>query len=134
MCSCQNKISGMKRKRSKVGALSMGSIQDVAMNDVLPAAVGFIAGGLLQKNIQMMTDNPTIANVVKIAGGVVLASQGSGLLFRMGVGLAANGVYNAVAPQLNLPSISLLPPGQASVYLSGTPMSVLQEPVEVKMQ
>lgn len=116
----------MKRK-SRVGALNMGSIQDVAVNDVLPATVGFIGAALLSKNISFLTTNPQMANIVKLGGGIVLASMGGGMLTRMGIGVAANGAYNLIAPQINLPAIQLLPPGQRSMYLAGTPEMVMPE-------
>jgi hypothetical protein len=109
----------MKRKKSRVGALNMNSIQSVAVNDVLPATVGFVAGALISKNISFLTNNPEMSNLVKLGGGIVLASMGNGLITRMGVGLAANGAYNLIAKQINLPQIQLLPPGQRSMYLAG---------------
>lgn len=120
--------------RKRIGAFKTSAIQNTLMDDVVPAAVGYIVGEVLTKQLNFLSSNPTVGNVVKLAGGVVLASQGGGLLTRMGVGLAANGAVGFVIPALRNAGIArLLPADVSSFAVAGTP-EMLNEPVAVKVQ
>lgn len=112
-------MNGMKR-RKRIGALNAGGIGSTLINQALPVAVGFLAGKLLTKNISFLSSNPTMGNVVKIAGGALLAGQG-GMLAGVGVGIAADGVASFAGPVFNISGMGLLPPGNPSRYVAGTP-------------
>ena len=116
MCSSCN---GMKRK--KIGALKTGGIANILIQEAVPAAVGFLAADLLTKNLSFLSSNPTMASVVKIGGGALLAAQGGGMFAGIGVGMAANGVVSFAKPVFNMTGMGLLPPGMPSRYLAGTP-------------
>lgn len=112
MCSC----NGMKRKHKKINGLNTGGIGNILMQEAIPAALGFLAADLATKNLSFLSSNPTIGNVVKIAGGALLASSGGGMMAGLGVGIAANGVVSFAKPVFNL---GLLPPGNPSRYVAG---------------
>lgn len=116
-----------KRKRRSVSGLNAKDIQGIAIDSVLPATIGFLVGQILTKQLTVFQGkNATIANAAKIAGGIVLASQGSGMLNNMGIGIAAEGANAIVLPMLKkggIARVNLLPPGEPSVYLSGIPMT-----------
>lgn len=137
MCERCNKISG---KRRRIGARKgdvMGQLSNTVMNDVAPAAVGYVAGEILDKQLTFFTKKPTVANAIKLGGGLALAIWGPpGFVSRMGVGLAANGAVDLVRPALekhDIAGISLMPPGNRNYLVSGTPevfrQSVPQERV-----
>lgn len=115
MCSCQ--LNGMKRKR--MNGLKMGGIGNTLIQQVLPAAGGFIAGKILTKQLTFLSTNSTVGNLVKIGAGAILAGQRGGFLSAMGVGLAAEGAVGFIQPALESGGIALLPPGQPSRYLAG---------------
>lgn len=129
MCGC-NKISGMKRKR--IGArkgFSMDAVQGMIMNDVLPGAAGYLAGEVLDKQLTLLAKNNTTASLVKVGGGLALSIFADGFLGKMGIGLAVNGATGLALPALEkagIASINLLPPGQRSYYMAGTPATVRQ--------
>lgn len=137
MCGC-NKISGMKRKR--IGArkgFSMNAVQNTVMNDVLPGAAGYIAGEVLDKQLTILAKNNTTAALFKVGGGLALSLFADGFLGKMGIGLAVNGAANLALPALEkagIASINLLPPGQRSYYLSGTPGVAVRQTENVLMQ
>lgn len=119
MCNCMN---GYKSKKKRgVNGFSNG-LQSVAMNDVLPATVGYLAGEVLDKQLTMFAGNSTTGNIIKLAGGIFLAAQGGSLITRMGIGLAANGAVGFALPALqkaNIAGVNLLPPGSYAAKLSG---------------
>lgn len=122
----------MKRKR--IGALKMGGIQDIAVDQVLPAVVGYLAGEILTKQLTFLGNNATMANIVKLGGGLLLASQGNGMLNRAGIGLAANGGIALVLPSLEKAGIArLLPPGVPSAYIAA-PQYLAPASAHVRMQ
>ena len=100
-----------------------GGVVGVLTQQALPAAIGFVAADLLTKNLAFLSTNPTMGNLVKVAGGAFLATQ-SGMLSGVGVGIAANGVVAFAKPVFNLNGVGLLPPGVPSRYLAGTPGAV----------
>lgn len=115
MCSCQ--MSGMKRKR--ISGLKMGGIVPTLTQQVLPAAAGFLVGQILTKQLTFLSTNTTVGNLVKVAGGAILAGQRGGFISAMGVGLAAQGAVGFIQPMVDGAGISLLPPGVPSRYLAG---------------
>jgi len=120
MCNCMNGYRNKKRKG--VNGFSTNGLQSVAMNDVLPATVGYLAGEVLDKQLTMFAGNSTTGNIIKLAGGIFLAAQGGGLVTRMGIGLAANGAVGFALPALqkaNIAGVNLLPPGSFAAKLSG---------------
>src|SRR5262245_16480719 len=132
MCGCQTKLSGMKRKR--IGALKTGGITDIAMQDVLPAVIGYLAGEVIDKQLTFLNNNPMMGNIVKLGGGLFLAAQGNGIINRAGIGLAANGGVSLVLPSLQKANIArLLPPGVPSAYIAAPPMYT-PEGARVRMQ
>ena len=112
-------MNGMK-KRSKMRGFNAGGVVGVITQQALPAAIGYVAADLLTKNLSFLSTNPTMGNLVKVAGGAFLATQG-GMLSGVGVGMAANGVVSFAKPVFNLNGVGLLPPGVPSRYLAGTP-------------
>lgn len=111
----------------------MANLQDSVINDVAPAAVGYVAGEVLDKQLTLFTNKPGVANAIKIGGGLALMAFGpSGFVGRMGVGLAANGAVGLAMPVLEktgIASINLMPPGQRSYLVSGTP-EVMRQTVQ----
>lgn len=128
----------MKRKR--IGAkkgFSMDALQSTVMNDVLPGAAGYIAGEVLDKQLTIFAKRNTTASLVKVGGGLALAAFADGFLGKMGIGLAVNGATGLALPALEkagIASINLLPPGQRSYYITGTPGTAVRQPETVTMQ
>jgi len=120
MCNCMNGYKSKKRRG--VNGFSTNGLQSVAMNDVLPATIGYLAGEVLDKQLTLFAGNSNTGNIIKLAGGIFLAAQGGGLLTRMGIGLAANGAVGFGLPMLqkaNIAGVNLLPPGSYAAKLSG---------------
>jgi len=124
MCGCMN---GMKKRKSRMGALKTGGLVNIVTQEALPVALGYLAADLLTKNLSFLSSNPTVGNAVKIGAGVLLAGQGGGMMAGLGVGIAANGVVSFAKPVFNLNGVGLLPPGMPSRYLSGIPNAEMQE-------
>lgn len=129
MCGC--KISG-KRKRigARKGGFSMDGLQNTIVNDVLPGAAGYVAGEVLDKQLTLFAKNNTTASLIKVGGGLALSAFADGFLAKVGVGLAVNGAAGLALPALEkagIAQISLLPPGERSYYLAGTPAAVKQQ-------
>lgn len=117
MCNC--KISGMRYKR--IGKISANGIGGAFTGTVLPVALGFLAAKVLTKQLTFLSGNPTVGGIVKLGGGLFLASQGNGMLNKMGYGIATEGAVGFALPMLERSGIALLPPGEPSRYLAGVP-------------
>lgn len=115
MCNCQNRI-GMKRKR--IGKAGFGGLQNILVDQVLPIAGGYLLGNIVSKQLTMLSSNPTTGNLVKLAAGTFMATQG-GMLGGLGVGLASNGAAGFVQPALESAGLGLLPPGVPSYRVNG---------------
>lgn len=112
MCSCQNKISGMKRR--KISGLSdMGSLLS---DQLLPMTLGAAAGEVLDKQLTFLSANATTSELVKIGLGLGAAAFTGGFVSKMGIGLAINGATNLVLPALRQANIAAL-----GLYPAGTP-------------
>ena len=120
----------MKRKR--IGAkkgFSMDAVQSALINDVLPGAAGYLAGEVLDKQLTLFTQKTTTASLIKVGGGLALSVLADGFLGKMGIGIAVSGAASLALPALEkagMASINLLPPGQRSYYMAGTPATVRQ--------
>jgi len=109
----------MKRRTSRrINGRGFSGIQNVLVDQVLPIAGGMLIGNILSKQLTFLSNNPTTGNMVKLAGGVLLATQG-GFMSGLGVGLAANGAAGFVAPALEAAGLGLLPPGVPSYQVNG---------------
>ena len=97
-----------------------GGVVGVITQQALPAAIGYVAADLLTKNLSFLSTNPTMGNLVKVAGGAFLATQG-GMLSGVGVGIAANGVVAFAKPVFNLNGMGLLPPCLPAVAMPKSP-------------
>lgn len=124
-------MNGMKKK-GKMRGINAGGVVNILTQQALPAAIGFVAADLITKNLSFLSTNPTMANLVKVAGGAFLASQGGGMLSGVGVGIAANGVVAFAKPVFNLNGVGLLPPGIPSRYLAGTPVAQPEGAAQLK--
>lgn len=128
----------MKRKR--IGArkgFNMASVQNTVINDVLPGAAGYVAGEVLDKQLTLFAKNNTTASLIKVGGGLLLSAFADGFVGKIGVGLAVNGAAGLALPALEkagIASINLLPPGERSYYLAGTPAGAAVAQERVVMQ
>lgn len=127
----------MKRKRIGKKAYSSANLQSLVMNAVVPGTAGYIAGEVLDKQLTILAKNNTVAALVKVGGGMALSMFVDGFLGKMGVGLAVSGAVSLALPALEkagIASINLLPPGQRSYYITGTPGTAVRQPEAVTMQ
>lgn len=113
-------MNGMSKKK-RMNGLKTGGVVGILTQQALPIAVGYVAGDLLTKNLSFLSTNPTMGNLAKVAIGALVAANGGDMLAGVGVGVAANGVVSFAKPVFNLNGMGLLPPGQPSRYLAGTP-------------
>lgn len=102
----------------------MANVQNTVINRVAPAAAGYLAGELLDKQLTLFTKQPTLSNGLKVAGGIALSVMADGFIADMGIGLAANGVVDFARPMLEKAGIvgtgiSLLNPGDRGYYVAG---------------
>lgn len=98
------------------------NLANIATQTVLPAAIGYLAGQILSKQLTFLSNNPMVGNLVKIGGGIFLAGQGKGMVSGIGAGIAINGAADLVLPALQksgLAGINLLPPGAPNYGMSG---------------
>lgn len=126
----------MKKRIGRKLGLNMAAVQSTVVNDVAPAAVGYVAGELLDKQLTAFSKNPQVANAIKIAGGLALVGFLDGFMGRMGIGLAANGVVDLARPALEKSGIvgtgiSLLNPGSNGYYVAGQ-KQIINENVTVQ--
>jgi len=110
MCGCN--IGKMARKRKISG---LGDAVGIATN-LLPLVGGFILGSVIEKQFLSGT---TYGHIVKLGGGIALASMTKGMISQAGVGMALNGAVDFI--QENMPTIGLLPPGVPARYIAGSP-------------
>ncbi len=130
MCNC--KINMRKRIGARKGA-SVAAVQQTIVTEVAPAALGYLLGEVLDKQLTLFTNKPTTANAIKIGAGLALTVFMEGFVARAGVGLAANGAIDFARPMLEkagvmgMNGISLLNPGERGYYVAGAqPQSVEQ--------
>ena len=112
MCGCNN-ISGMKRRRKISGLGDAGSI---AMS-LLPTAAGFLLANVATKSLG--AGAAQYSNLIKIGGGIVLASMTKGFIAQLGAGMALNGVTALGQGALTAAGMGLLPPGQQTYAIQG---------------
>ena len=115
MCGC-NKINGMARKRRISGLGDAGSI---AMG-LLPLAGGFLLANIVTK--QLGGGAAKYSNLIKVGGGIALASMTKGTIAQLGVGMALNGIADIGQGALESAGLGLLPPGAPARYLAGFEM------------
>ena len=103
----------MKRRRKISGLGDAGSI---AMS-ILPTAAGFLLANVVTK--QLGGGAAQYSNIIKIGGGLALASMTKGFVSQLGVGMALNGVAAIGQGALETAGVGLLPPGAPARYLAG---------------
>ena len=113
MCGC-NQISGMKRRKRISGLSDAGSIA----TGILPVLGGYLLANVVQKQF---LSGSSYANIVKLGGGIILASMTKGMISQLGVGMALNGAVDIAKPALESAGLGLLPPGDPSRYIAGVP-------------
>lgn len=118
MCSCMN---GMKRKRRISGLGDAGSIA----TGLLPILGGYLLGNVIEKQFLSGT---TYGNIVKLGGGIVLASMSKGFVSQLGVGMALNGAVDIAQPALESAGLGLLPPSMPSRWVAGIPQETITNP------
>lgn len=111
MCGC-NQINGMKRRKRISG---LGDASSIAMG-LLPLVGGYLLGNVIEK--QFLAGS-TYGNIVKLGGGIVLASMSKGMVAQLGIGMAINGAVDIAQPALESAGLGLLPPGAPARYLAG---------------
>lgn len=111
MCGCN--INSMKRKRRISGLGDAGSI---AMG-ILPLAGGFLLANVVAK--QLGAGTAKYSNLIKIGGGLALASMTKGTISKLGVGMALNGIADIGQGAIESAGLGLLPPGAPARYLAG---------------
>lgn len=111
MCGC-NKINGMKRKRRISG---LGDAAGIATG-LLPVLGGYLLANVVQKQF---LSGSAYGNVIKLGGGLVLASMTKGVISQLGVGMALNGAVEIAQPALESSGLGLLPPGAPARYVAG---------------
>lgn len=112
MCGCNN-INGMKRRKRISGLGDAGSI---AMTGAT-LAVGFLLANFVTK--QLGAGSAKYANLIKIGGGLAIASMTKGSLSTIGVGVVTSGITDIGQGALDAAGINLLPPGAPARYLAG---------------
>jgi predicted phage gp36 major capsid-like protein len=134
MCSCQNKINGMGRKKSKkmakkktskrrysrVRGLNKNDLQTTAMAAVIGGVGAHVLGMILEKVLP--AEYAQYTHYAKIAGGVAVAAMSKNKMLQAGgLGAATVGAAAVVADLTDgVNGVNLLPPGRPSVYVSGT--------------
>lgn len=127
----------MRKRIGKRKGFSTAGLQNVVTQQVLPGAVGYIAGEVLDGNIKLLTQNNTTASVVKIVGGLALTTMFDGFVGQMGVGMSLNGAANLVLPKLaemNITGINLLAPGERTYHVAGISERMYQPAEKVTVQ
>ena len=84
----------MGKKRKRISGL--GDAGSIAMN-LLPIAGGFLLANVVEK--QFLAGS-SYANIVKLAGGVAIASMTKGTIAQLGVGMALNGAVDIAQPAM----------------------------------
>lgn len=110
MCGCN--ITGMKRRKKISGLGDAGSIA----TGMLPILGGFLLANIVEK--QFLAGS-SYANIVKLGGGIALASMTKGTVAQLGVGMALNGAVDIAQPALESAGLGLLPPGAPARYVAG---------------
>jgi len=110
MCGCQ--MNGMKR-RKKISGLS--DVTGIATG-LLPIFGGFLLANIVEKQLLAGT---TYGNIVKLGGGLVIASMTTGMVSKLGMGMALNGAVDLAQPSLESAGLGLLPPGMPARYVAG---------------
>lgn len=109
MCGCN--IGKMKRKKMN----GLGDIGGIA-SGLLPILCGYLIANVVEK--QFLTGT-TYGNIVKLGGGLAIASMTKGTIAQLGVGMALNGAVDIAQPALESAGLGLLPPGAPARYLAG---------------
>lgn len=117
MCGCQN-IGKMARKRKISGLGDAGSIA----TGLLPVLGGYLLANVVEKQFLSGT---TYGNIVKIGGGILLASMTKGMVAQLGVGMALNGAVDIAQPALESAGLGLLPPAMPSRWVAGIPQETI---------
>lgn len=126
MCSCQNKINGIGRKKSRkmakkrrvtrrrshVGGLNSKDLAGVATSAALGGVGAVILGMVLDKVLP--TEYQQYTHYVKIAGGVAIAAMSKNRMVQAaGLGAATVGAASVVHDLTDgVAGVNLLPPGR----------------------
>ncbi len=105
-------MNGMKRRKRISGLGDVGGIA----TGLLPILGGYLLGNIVEKQFLSGT---TYGNIVKLGGGLVLASMSKGFVAQLGVGMALNGAVDITQPALEAAGLGLLPPGAPARYMAG---------------
>lgn len=116
MCGCN--IGKMARKRRISGLGDAGSIA----TGLLPILGGYLLGNIVEKQFLSGT---SYGNVVKLGGGILLASMSKGMVAQLGVGMALNGAVDIAQPALESAGLGLLPPQLPSRWVAGIPQETI---------
>lgn len=111
MCGCN--IGKMAKRRKRISGL--GDAGSIAMN-LLPIVGGYLVANIVEKQF---LSGSSYGNIVKLAGGVLVASMTKGTIAQLGVGMALNGAVDIVQPALESAGLGLLPPGAPARYMAG---------------
>jgi len=115
MCSCN---IGKMRKRKISGLGDAGSIA----TGLLPVLGGFLLANVVEKQFLSGT---TYGNIVKLGGGILIASMTKGMVAQLGVGMALNGAVAVAQPALKSDGLGLLPPSMPSRWVAGIPQETI---------
>lgn len=85
-------------------------------SDLLPILGGYLLGNVVEKQFLSGT---SYGNIVKLGGGLLLASMSKGFVAKLGAGMALNGAVDITQPALESTGLGLLPPGVPARYVAG---------------
>lgn len=111
MCGC-NKINGMARRKSRISGIK--DIGGAAMS-LLPLLGGYAVAKILDKT----NLGGQYSNLVKLGGGLLLATSTKGMFSGVGLGVALAGAQDIVGPALQSAGIGILEPGMPARYIAG---------------
>lgn len=121
MCKQCAKVNGKKKmakRRRRISGLNTKGLMATAQNDILPIAGGYFAADFISTKVTNAT-YVKYKRWVHLLGGAIIAGTQKGIVQKLGIGIAANGVVETVSDAMAGRGLGLLPPGQPMYRLSG---------------
>lgn len=117
MCGCN--IGKMAKRRKRMSGL--GDAGSIATG-LLPVLGGYLLANVVEKQFLGGT---TYGNIVKLGGGILIASMTKGTVSQLGMGMALNGAVAVAQPALESAGLGLLPPSMPSRWVAGIPQETI---------